>query len=819
MFGYSPKIIEVSRLLVAAVLVVFAYILADSSAIQRIDHLLYDYFLSHQGNRASHEVVIIAIDDSSLNKLGRWPWSRRIHANLLDRLTDMNAKAVGYDVLFPEPELEDSEADQLFANAIRRNGHTVLAVAPNNLQSGNATSELLPLVVLAEYAAGLGHVGYEIDSDGLCRSIFLYAGMDDAVWPVISLALFQVAGEGLQDDRSLTKNATLSTTPRWLRSDRFLIPFDPRPGAIEVLSAYKVLHDDETAQRVKDKLVMVGSIATGLGDFVSTPVSPDHQRMSGVELNAHVLSGLLNQTLIREMSRELRLLLIIAITAIAAYILVSVSFPSAMIIFLGTILAVPAIANLLLLFTHIWFAPSAVVVSLSIGFPLWGAWLHLHEMRINRVLNDQMQHQALHHPATDLPNQYALEVSLRSLKKQDSSTDMIAVLMIMHIKWLNSAGEIVTRSAGNKLLQAIAQRLRDTLRSDDLVTHLGGDDFGVLVKGLKDAESARVIAQNLLNALQEPLEFEGTSVFFAPRMGLSLWPIESSDGVALLRDANIAVFRARIQQSSALCVYSSQIAQEVQKRSQLEQALIFALERNEFEVYYQPQVVTSSGRIIGVEALIRWHNPELGLVYPGTFIPVAEHTGLICAIGIWVLRTACIQAQHWNDCGFAPLRLAVNLSPLQFAGSNLVSEVRDSLNVSGLDPINLELEITESAVMQDMQEATNAMRMLKELGVKLAIDDFGTGYSSLSNLQYFPLDRIKIDQSFTREIQNNNHVREIILAIINMAKRLKLDVIAEGVETESQAEALDECGCDELQGFYFGHPLPAAELSALLEPG
>ena len=801
----------------ATVLIVFAYTLANNAAIQRIDYLLYDYFLNLQGNRTSSELVIVAIDDSSLSELGRWPWSRRMHADLLNRLTDMNAKVVGFDVLFSEPELGDPQADELFAEAIKRNGRTVLAVAPSNPLPDVPISEVLPLPMLAASAAGLGHVDFEIDSDGLCRSFFLHAGIDDAHWPTFSLTLLQVAGEALSTDIPKTHGPPHDSTPGWLRSGRFLIPFDPRPDAIEIISAYKVLSDEEEAARVTGKYVLIGSTATGLGDVISTPVSLNHQRMPGVELNAHVLSGLLNSSLMQEMGRGEYLALTVLVTGIAALLLFITSFPAAIILFLITIIGIPALAGTLLFFTQVWFAPTAVVASLCVGFPLWGTWLHLHEKRINRTLSDLMHHQALHHAATDLPNQYALEESLRSLNKQERHDAKIAVLMIMHIKWLGSAGGIVGRSAGNQLLQAIAQRLREAVRSDDLVTHLGGDDFGILVKGLNDTESAHYIAQNLLNVLQEPLEFEDTPVFLSPRMGLSLWPTESPDGEALLRDANIAVFRARIQQSATTCVYSTQIAKEVQERSQLEQALIYAMERDEFEVYYQPQVVTESGRIVGVEALLRWHNPELGLVYPSAFIPVAEHTGLIRAIGLWVLRTACDQVQRWNRLGFGPLRLAVNLSPLQFADRNLVTEVRKSLNDSGLDPRSLELEITESTVMQNLHEATTAMRVLKEQGVKLAIDDFGTGYSSLSNLQHFPLDRIKIDQSFTREFQNNDHVKEITLTIINMAKRLNLEIIAEGVETESQATFLGEYGCDELQGYYFSHPLPAAELTMLLE--
>jgi diguanylate cyclase (GGDEF)-like protein len=428
-----------------------------------------------------------------------------------------------------------------------------------------------------------------------------------------------------------------------------------------------------------------------------------------------------------------------------------------------------------------------------------------------------MQHQALHHLATDLPNQYVLEDRLRALSDAGGIDPEIAALIIVHIKWSGSASGIVGRSAGDKLLGAIGQRLRNAVRSDDLVVHLSGDDFGILITHLGDSEQALRIAQNLLYVLREPLDIGDSPIALAPRMGMSIWPKDSPDTTALLRDAYIAMFRARIEQSNKTCVYSDEIAEEMHARSRLEQALLSAMERGEFEVYYQPQVVTGSGRIIGVEALLRWHNPELGLVYPGTFIPVAEHNGLIHEIGGWVLRTACEQVQQWNERGLGPLRLAVNLSPLQFADDNLETEVRNALELSGLDPHSLELEITESVLMHNLEQATAAMRALKEQGVKLAIDDFGTGYSSLSNLQHYPLDRIKIDQSFTREIHNNKDVREITATIITMAKRLKLETIAEGVETESQAMFLGEKGCDELQGYYFSHPLPASDLLALLD--
>ncbi|MEJ2619996.1 MAG: EAL domain-containing protein [Candidatus Thiodiazotropha sp.] len=806
-----------NQIVLTAILVAGSFFLVKHPVIERLDHLIYDYFLNLQDSRISDQLVVVAIDDISLQVVGRWPWSRRVHAQLLDRLTEMGARVVGFDVLFSEAETRDAQADELFADAIARNGVTVLAVAPSSPLPGKPIAEVLPLPQLAAGAAALGHVDFEIDSDGLCRSFYLYAGMDDARWPTFSLAMANLADQqiSLKNSNTLSSGGSIS----WVRSGRYLIPFDVRLDSMEIISAYQLLNDDEVAKRIEGRYVLVGSTATGLGDVISTPVSKKHQRMPGVLLNAHVLSGLLAGQCMQEMERDLHLYLTLIITGIVTLLLSSVRFPVSVVLFFLAVIGIPVGAGLALLVTKIWIAPAASMVPLLIGIPLWGVWLHRYEKNINRQLSVRMHDQATHHAVTGLPNQYALEEFLGKLTVNDADAKKLAAMIIIHVKWLNSTSSIIGRSACNQLLQAIAQRLRDVVRSDDIVSHLGGDDFGVFVQGLSDDESADVVAQNLLRVMQQPITFEGNSMFLAPCIGMSLWPEVSKDGEALLRDANIAVFRARMQGTESICVYSSQIAREVEQGSQLERALVFALERDEFEVYYQPQVVTGTGQMFGVEALLRWHNPELGLVYPSAFIPVAEYTGLIQAIGLWVLRTACKQVQTWNSQGLGPIQLAVNLSPLQFSDKNLVDEVRHSLEESGLEPGNLELEITESAVMQNMAEATQAMRLLKELGVKLAIDDFGTGYSSLSNLRHFPLDRIKIDQSFIREFQQDDNVKEITLTIIDMAKRLKLKVIAEGVETEAQADYLQQHGCDSLQGYFYSHPLPASELSAILNTG
>lgn len=803
-------------LLLAFSVIVSSYAVVSSGLLQRIDLLLYDYFVNWQDNPTSDDIVVIAIDDASLKEFGRWPWSRRLHAEMLDKLTTLGARVVGFDILFAEPEHRDPQADQRFAEAIRRNGKTVLAVAPSNPLPGDPIAEVLPTPVLAASAAGLGHVDIEIDIDGLSRSFYRHAGLGDAHWPTFALAMLDVANPDNKTGQYQLLPDRAAAGLGWLRRDRMLVPFDANPDTLQAISFHQALKSDAIADKVAGKYVLLGSTATGLGDFISTPVSLDHQRMPGVILNAHILNGLLNGRLARQMSHQQHIAITALVAGTVALLIVSTSFPVAIIVFLASVGAILAWSATLLAVGQLWFPPAAAIAPLAVGFLLWGAWSLFHEKRINRSLTVRMQHQALHHSATDLPNQYVLEDHLHTLGSAASNLAETTALIIVHIQWSGSAGGIVGRPAGDRLLSAVGQRLLEVARDDDLVVHFSGDDFGILARRLSSKESALRLANNVVDGLADAIDLDGTRVLLAPRIGLSCWPEDSSDGEALLRDAFIATFRARVQQSTRPCVYSNEIAREVQERSQLEQALRSAMTRGEFEVYYQPQVVTETGRIVGVEALLRWHNPELGLIYPGTFIPVAEHTGLIHAIGGWVLKTACQQVQQWHDQGLGPLRLAVNLSPLQFADSKLVTEVNDALAQSGLNPDALELEITESTLMRNLEEATAAMSLLKQQGIKLAIDDFGTGYSSLSYLQHFPLDRIKIDQTFTRAMHESDNVREITLTIISMAKRLNLDVIAEGVETAAQAAFLDENGCLESQGFYFSHPLPAAEIATLL---
>lgn len=798
-------------------LVASGLLLSYYNGLERLDLVVYDALLPLQAKPLSPQVVVVAIDDASLQTLGRWPWSRKRHAQLLDRLTAMEARAVGLDLLFPEQQTDDPQADVLLAQALARNDRTVLVVAPVQLTPSDPISEMLPIPELAAAAKAMGHVDVELDRDGLCRRFFLFGGIDDARWPAFALAMLMVAGDKppitrFQDPVKASNNATGG----WLRQHRMLIPYGHRGEHPSVLSYADVLAGRVPDSAVRGKYVLVGTTATGLGDVISTPAARAHERMPGVELNAHILSGLLQGNGIYELPRLYQILLTMTLILVVAITVMMVPLRTGVTVMLAGIALTVAISALLLVSWRLWFPPFVALLLVTISWPLWSLWQLGVENRLRQRLLQQLEHQAQHNIATGLPNHGMLEDRLRLFNETHQSLSGVAALMVLHINWPGSASIILDRPIGDMLLKAISERLRSVVTGEHFIAHLNGDDFAILITGLEDIAAVQYAASDLLAQLQKPLEQGDHRLLLAPQIGVSIWPEDGRDGITLLRNAYTAMFKSRIDDTEHLCIYSADIGQQLLVRSELEQALIFALERGEFEIHYQPQINAKSGRIVGVEALLRWQSHMLGWVGPDAFIPVAEHVGLINTIGEWVLDTACRQLKAWQQEGLGPLRLAVNVSPLQFIIPGLPGNLRSIVEQTGIAPSELELEITESSLMHDIDSAVKVMKQIKQQGMELAIDDFGTGYSSLSSLRHFPLDRLKIDQSFTREIGKDDDATEITLTILAMGKQLGLNVIAEGIETTEQAEFLRQHGCDEFQGFLFGKALPANDLAALL---
>ncbi|OGT89242.1 MAG: hypothetical protein A2286_11445 [Gammaproteobacteria bacterium RIFOXYA12_FULL_61_12] len=435
----------------------------------------------------------------------------------------------------------------------------------------------------------------------------------------------------------------------------------------------------------------------------------------------------------------------------------------------------------------------------------------------------RLEYLAHHDPLTGLPNRLHFEDLLGKAMDRRQADPALAgqvALMFLDVDRFKDINDSLGHHKGDLLLKNLARRLSALLDPSDVIARQGGDDFVVMAAQIRSIEEVEERAGRILEALKKPVVVGGQAVFVSCSLGISIAPRDGRDPATLYKNADTALFQAKRNGGNSYEFFSEALSQRARERFELETRLRHAIDREEFILYYQPQFRASDKRLVGVEALIRWESPGFGLVPPGKFIPLAEETRLIDTIGVWVLNEACAQARAWRDLGFAPFRMAVNLSSYQFQSGKIVDQVRLALDQSGLDPRCLELELTESALMHEPERAMEILRELRGLGVHLAIDDFGTGYSSLNYLKLFDVDALKIDSSFIRDIPHDKNDEHIARAVIALARSFGLRVVAEGVETAEQIEFLLKEGCDELQGFYFSRPVPAMELMNLLcSPG
>ncbi|MEW6324978.1 MAG: EAL domain-containing protein [Nitrospirota bacterium] len=425
---------------------------------------------------------------------------------------------------------------------------------------------------------------------------------------------------------------------------------------------------------------------------------------------------------------------------------------------------------------------------------------------------------ANHDNLTNLPNRLLMADRLhQALSRAPWRKRTLAVLLLDldHFKRIN---DTLGHTVGDHLLQAVAKRLGECLRDGDTVARLGGDEFAILLLDMASAQDVPVVVQKILEAFGKPFVVKEQEIFVTTSIGVSLYPNDGKDTETLLKHADIAMYRAKELGRNNYQLFSPEINVMALERLALETDLRRALERNELSLHYQPRVDLATRRINGMEALLRWHHPTRGAIPPGTFIPIAEQTGLILPIGQWVLRAACAQNKAWQEAGLPQIRVSVNVSTRQFHQQRLAQLVADALNQARLEPRFLELELTES-LMEEAEETIKTLRVLKFMGIELSIDDFGTGYSSLSYLKRFPVDRLKIDQSFMRDLTTDRDNVAIVTAVIALARTMNLTVLAEGVETDEQMELLRGLRCDEGQGYLFCRPLPPDEAARALSRG
>ncbi|MDD5460680.1 MAG: EAL domain-containing protein [Methylococcales bacterium] len=459
----------------------------------------------------------------------------------------------------------------------------------------------------------------------------------------------------------------------------------------------------------------------------------------------------------------------------------------------------------------VWALLSASLVPDSEGEPQYFI-VQIQDISDRKHAEQQLIYIANHDPLTGLLNRVQFHnrfTQVLSSVRRHGSKLAIMFLDLDRFKLIN---DTLGHRIGDLLLQAISERLKSSIRSNDILARLGGDEFVALLSDIDKIESVARIAQKTIDKLTKPFSIEGNDIVITASVGISVYPDDGENSQTLLANADAAMYLAKERGKNNYQFYTMEMTTRSRERMTIERGLRHALVNHELKLHYQPQIESDSGRALIAEALVRWQHPEWGLVYPDRFIKVAEETGLIVPIGYWVLRTACMQAKTWQDNDGPVTRVAVNLSARQFLEENLFETIQEILTETGLKPTSLELEITESAVMQDPEKALLVLKQLHELGVQLSIDDFGTGYSSLTYLQRFPMHSIKIDQSFVFNISHNEGSKALIRAIIALAHELKMKVIAEGVETEEQSAFLKAHQCDSLQGYLFSYPVAAVAL-------
>ncbi len=918
-----------------------------SGWLANLDYLAYDYSLQTVQRPASEDVVIIAIDDRSLARLGRWPWSRAQHARLIDKLTDAGARAIALDLILAEPDRVDPDGDEKLAQALARNGHVVLPVIPEQTEIDGLLHETEPLDSLSRSAAGLGHIGIELDQDGKVRRAFLQAGIGSPDRPNLALALLAAGNHRLEPLPGISNDSSITaSSSAWVRDHMFLIPFSSQPDFIPAVSYIDVL--DAGAEQAEawfgGKYVLVGATAGGLGERYATPLGDDARRaMPGVEILANISDALLRDAVIVPLSMIWQMILT-ALLIMPVYLLYRLVGPKwALPVAVGQLTLVLVSSVVLLSAAYIWFPPMAAVLAIALSYPLW-SWQRMHVMfgqlfqekeraevtlhsigdavittdkdgcidfmnpsaekltgwdsgnahkkpveSVVRLLNERkmdagslllsslrgesataafpentmvvtrdgthcdihgtavpihdhggkivggvitmsdvsnlrqaaalLSYQATHDALTDLPNRNMLQDHLhRAISYAHRTGQSIGVLFV-DLDNFKSVNDGLGHAAGDQVLEAVAKRLQECHRGEDLVARQGGDEFVVVLDHIEETRQISVVARKICDALDRPVEIDGRSYFVTASIGISVYPRDGDTVEELLKNADAAMYRAKKKGRGYIQFYSREMNQQALTRLDLERRLRYVHKRGEMEIHYQPIYDLKDGSITAVEALLRWRHPDEGLLKPETFLPVAEETGLISELGKYVIHTVCSQAVKWRSDGLPRLRIAVNLSPRQLADPSLVENTARILEETGMEPADLEFEITESLLVSDLESVGNTLSSLKSLGIRLAIDDFGTGYSSLSRLRHFPVDGLKIDKSFVHDIHTETSNGVIASAVITLAHSMKLRVVAEGVENGVQLRHLRSNGCNEIQGYYLSRPLPVAAMTALLVAG
>jgi diguanylate cyclase (GGDEF)-like protein/PAS domain S-box-containing protein len=927
MASQSPKKQLSFDIILAIFLVVLSVLLNQLllnkiQLLQQWDNLFYDLESTVITSPVNDDIVIVAIDDASLKKLGRWPWSRAIHARLIDQLTTAGVAGIAMDILFMEPDLAHPENDHLLASAIRRNGRTVMPVL-TSIQ-GDHFVITKPLAEIANAAAQLAHVNMHFDSQGIVRQLDLQIEfIDGTSLPAMSLALSRLLPKHIEP-------------PNLTEQKSVLINFVGPPGQFQHISYADIIQDEEIQKNLSGKVVFIGMTAAGLGSSIATPASNSRQLMSGIEFQANALATIQSGQIIRPLQWPAYTLVSLFLIVIPI-ILFRFFRPSHALLLALSFSIITAFTSIFLLSElFLWFSPLPTLLCLILSYPLW-SWQRLEQLghslfkeheRANATLkaigdavittdqkgyiefmnpaaekllasplaevkhklfseicqiidqtdstlldsrtfiagkrqtetqvirnqkgeeyavhissslihaknkrpigvvyalndlteiitiNRKIAFIASHDVLTGLPNRVLFQDRLEQAIIMAKRENLNFAVLFIDLDGFKKINDAMGHASGDLLLQEVAERLCSLIRKSDTLSRWGGDEFIILLENLTSLSDAADIATNIIHSLSFSIVINGQEVFVTPSIGISLFPEDGKQAEVLLAKSDTAMYNVKNSGRNNFCFYSQKLENQAKERLILETELRMAIKSGEFEMYYQPQIDITSNQLIGAEALIRWNHPDKGLVFPNKFIPLAEDTGLIVPIGEWIIKTVCLQLKSWKTQGFPLVKVAINLSAQQFVQKDLVSIITREIKKQGLSPESIQVEITESMMIQDIDRVTQVLDNLKSAGISIAVDDFGTGYSSLEHLKRFPIDKLKIDKSFIDSILHNADDACIVEAVIALGHNMNMQIIAEGVENEHQARFLKEHHCDYGQGYFYSKPLPAQKMELLIK--
>jgi diguanylate cyclase (GGDEF)-like protein len=768
-------------------------------------------------------LLIVEITEDDLRQQKKWPLRDRVVARLLETLQKEQPKVIGLDLYrdLPQPPGENELTEQLKAN----NVITITKLPANDGQS------IPPPPNIPKERVGFSD--FVLDSDNVLRRNLMYVRLENE--PIYSLALrvslnylrernlaFEVTPKALKIGDAtlnrLTENSGgYQMSPNDVAGLQTLIQYRSPQGIARQVSLSEVLDGKVAPNLIKDKVVLIGTVAPSLKDFFATPYSAtetDNYLMSGVVIHAQIVSQILNTVL--DNQRQFWYL-----SQWAEW---------------GWIWGWSLVGGLLgWRLYHPLLVGAAVAIATG---GLWGigyliffqsGWIPVVPGAISLVVSSvgmfayRLFWSTYHDSLTGLPNRRLFLKKLQKINRQKKTQNALIAVLFLDLDRFKRINDGLGREAGDWLLFNTAKRLQEQLAGKCKLARVAGDEFAIYLTAIADVEEATQLADRLQKVLTHPFQWQGQDIYTTISIGIAYNRTGNDfDAEELIREADIAMYQAKESGQSRHQIFASGMRTQAQTRWQLETELRSAIERQEFELYYQPIVSLKNLKVSGFEALIRWHSPGRGFVSPGLFVPVAEETGLIIPIGQWILQEACLQMNRWRDLfpEHSSLMMSVNLSQRQFAQVDLVEQIQQILEEINVDRNRLKLEITESHMMNDVEEGLALLKRLKMLGLKLSLDDFGTGYSSLSNLHTFPIDTLKIDQSFVNrlnESQESHKYAQIVRTIILLGHNLEFDVIAEGVETAHQVRALQSLECEYGQGYFFSKPLSKEKATELLE--